>query len=141
MKTRRGFVSNSSTSSFVVLGFQVDESTLDKRGYLERTLGKETAEERIQYNQDEYLMNYEEALEDEWYEALDSCGHCILHEGDAVVPGTIVGMSLTGEDDESDSPAGFAGPERLADLAAELRVWFGLDPSHPWKIYWGVRQT
>ena len=42
MKTRNGFVSNSSSSSFVVLGAQISEEELRKLGWYSDEMGPET---------------------------------------------------------------------------------------------------
>jgi hypothetical protein len=140
MKMRNGFVSNSSSSSFVVLGFQINGVSFSKRDYLNNVLGKDVVTTKLLEAKNDYEMDDEEALEDLWFTVMYENGDAWLHGHDDGVEGEVLGCYLVDGDREDGIEDGSAEVDDLSALAFEVRTKFNLPKDTPWRIYWGQRK-
>ena len=98
MKTREGFVSNSSTSSFVVMGFVLDESVMSKDDIL-LFLGVDVEAERARCHEED--DDWEDRFDEVFWEAMDGSGFEIRMGGDDGGPKgkVLVGVPVASFDD------------------------------------------
>lgn len=115
MKIRTGFVSNSSSSSFVVLGFAVPRGSVDE----------ETVAEKMDLV-DECLEDY-----DVWFADSSDMG--------APNGKTLVGIKIADISDESGPEEQEFDFVRICKDANELKYKCGIDPNIPLKLYTGSR--
>lgn len=115
MKKRNGFVSNSSTSSFVIVGVKLDE------------LGKKL--ENLDWDSEEY----EEILEE-----LEEKVDYILHGEDDGVDGLVVGFVVTEIDSDDYLKDGTMEFSELQEKVERLAKNFSVNAKDV-KIYYGTR--
>jgi hypothetical protein len=118
MKIRSGFVSNSSSSSFVLIGCEVNKKELQK--IQEKLVGREKVDSN------------DYAWEDDAYEAIEDAGW--LYDGERDKP--IIGKILTEQADDGDylEDASFS-IKKIQDLADEVKEKIGKEP----KLFMGTR--
>jgi hypothetical protein len=130
MKTRIGFVSNSSTSSFVVLGYLVDGDYKD----VIRTIAKE-------FLSPEELIIEDEEEDDAWeyYEKLQN--HNVFIESDLDIPkGEVLVGKMLSDISNEDYGAQFKeiDPQEAGEIVSKIAKAIGKTDKHP-KLYTGIR--
>jgi hypothetical protein len=132
MKVRSGFVSNSSSSSFILLGVKIENENY--QSMCEKFLPQEILEKEIK-NQKEskwYNENYGVEYSDMWYENLDK----ISGDFDVVTDDgpTYFGKKIT--DTEYELPNGSISLEDFDEMKEKLKEKF---PDKEVKLYFGTR--
>jgi hypothetical protein len=122
LKTRQGFVSNSSSSSFVAIGLKLDHK-LDKVKILRESFG--ISEELLKKDYEISDIWHDEVLQKYMYDidGWDDYLFCKIASGDEV-------------NNLYESEHSF---NELAEMGKEMLEKFGLDPKSELKIYTGMR--
>lgn len=141
MKIRHGFVSNSSTSSFVVCGFKIEDNIENKKLVGEKLLGmtRELVIKTIKKSKYPEDVNDPKAI-DEWY---DDLFHDASQQGDndifvlygEGVEALIVGQLLAYGDEVDSSETDI---EKMRDIVVKARKEVGYEDV-PIKIYTGTK--
>jgi len=118
MKIRSGFVSNSSSSSFVIIGFKLPTDDESKKKFL-KYKGIEIPED-------------DEELYEAFYEAVYDTDNVLTGDGEFWAGKIITDSDEYMEMNEIDITAAIAEAEAMREI-------FDIDPSVPVKLYTGER--
>jgi hypothetical protein len=136
MKTRQGFVSNSSSSSFMLIG--ADVSYMDFETILRKIIPGDELDKEIE-TLTKYYPNYETSLKERkdmlreaMYELIYNADYMLLEGSENGVPkgSIVIGKALADE--------GSMGVEEFTDNAKKIQKELDFKDEDI-KIYWGTR--
>jgi hypothetical protein len=141
VKVRSGFVSNSSSSSFIILGFSLKDITLSQREILDKIVSKDKVDEAISERIEEWKFSEEEALGDVFYDFIYEARNRKNLPIDYLEEEQIIGHVLARSDDQGallkdDSLS-------LMDIvvkAEQVRDLLGIPDDIEWKLFFGTNR-
>lgn len=128
MKIRNGFVSNSSSSSFVAVGIKVKESDLDIKSIMVNKMGKTIEPDWTE--EDIYDAFREDIYETDFQFRNDSEQGVVTKNNEVVLTKTIISGEAYDLDNEETSI------DELIKMGQEIKDFFGVDGEI--KLYSGI---
>ena len=138
MKIRSGFVSNSSSSSFIILGFSTADMDLSRREILDKIAGKEKVDEEISKRVEEWKFTEEEALDDAFYDLTYIIQNCKELPITFLEDREVIGLKIAeGHDDGELLQNGSLSLMDMIVKAEQIRDLLNIDNDIEWKIFYG----